>query len=214
MENRPKGPEKKHSNPGEYAARFAQQGAQQALNFGKGGFKVAGSVWDDFRTFIQRGNVVDLAVGLVMGAAFTAIVTSLVTDLLTPILSIAMKSNLQNNFAVLKCPKNQTSCAHDDWPTVLDAQKAGAVTWNWGNFLATIFNFIVISVIIFMLLKIYTAARRIPPKPKTTKECTFCFKDIPLKAVRCPECTSHLEESMMPINKPDSVITIDHAKAM
>ncbi|TPX59549.1 hypothetical protein PhCBS80983_g02431 [Powellomyces hirtus] len=181
------------------------------------GYKAAGSVLDDFKKFINKGNVVDLAVGLVIGAAFASVVSSLVSDILTPIFSLAMQANLQNNYLILRCPPNPTNgtvpmpkysnCGKSDWKLVTEAQKAGAVTWNWGNFVNSVLNFLVIGGIIFFLLKIYTAARRPQPKPKTTKECSYCCKEIPIKATRCPECTSHIEEPETTV-VPESVIDI------
>ncbi|KAJ3146061.1 hypothetical protein HDU86_000560 [Geranomyces michiganensis] len=230
--------------PAAGAARFAGAVSNNAVKGLGKGFKAAGSVADDFRKFVNRGNVVDLAVGVVVGGAFTSIVTSVVVgtklgfshlcymatpadpcfspqmkDVITPLISLVMEKNMENNYIVLRCPptlpnatdyaihKYQQDCSTErlTWGTVAEAQKAGAVTWNWGKFLSTIINFIIISAIIFFLVKVYTAARRPQPKPVTTKECLFCYRDIPLKAKRCPECTSHVEE----VRVPESVVTID-----
>ncbi|KAJ3037080.1 hypothetical protein HDV00_002085 [Rhizophlyctis rosea] len=176
----------------------------------KGG-KAVGGVLNDFKAFLDKGNVVDLAVGIVMGAAFTAIVTSLVQDIITPPIGLATQSNLANMFVILRCPKDNVTkqelpCKNNNnWNTIADAQKAGAVTWNWGNFLQTCINFIIIAIIIFLIVKFYAAAFRRKAPPKKTKECGYCFKDIPIKATRCPECTSHLSDIVEPAT-PDSVI--------
>ncbi|KAJ3157258.1 hypothetical protein HDU89_002670 [Geranomyces variabilis] len=197
------------------AARLAGAMTNNAANGIGKSFKVAGSVVEDFKRFLNRGNVVDLAVGVIMGAAFTSIVTSIVTDIITPIISLGMQSNMENNYIVLRCQPNLPNATdyaihkfvqdcHQErlanWNTVAEAQKAGALTFNWGKFLSTIINFLIVSAIIFFLVKIYTAARRPAPKPVTTKPCAFCFRDIPLKASRCPECTSqlHIEDTPVP----------------
>ncbi|KAL2913150.1 hypothetical protein HK105_207391 [Polyrhizophydium stewartii] len=175
------------------ADKFKQAGEQL-----KGGaiksVKAVGSVLDDFKEFLNRGNVVDLAVGIVMGAAFTAIVNSFVNDLITPFIGLATQNNLENSFIIIRCPGNVTDCHNKGlWSTPADANKAGAVTWNWGRFLQTCINFVIISAIIYFIVKAYAAAFR-RKKPDTTKDCPFCAKSIPKKAVRCPECTSMLEE--------------------
>ncbi|KAJ3184236.1 hypothetical protein HDU87_005083 [Geranomyces variabilis] len=207
------------------AARFAGAIADTTTKGLGKGLKSAGSVASDFKAFLNRGNVVDLAVGVVMGAAFTAIVTSIVTDIITPIISLGMQSNMENNYIVLRCPPNlpnatdyathkyMADCSAEklQWGTVADAQRVGAVTWNWGKFLSTIINFLIISAIIFFLVKLYTAARRPAPKPITTKPCLFCCKDIPLKASRCPECTSHVEEEEEKV--PGPVGTTDSSRS-
>ncbi|KAI8824502.1 large-conductance mechanosensitive channel [Fimicolochytrium jonesii] len=189
-------------------------GFEQGINVGRkglvGGVKVVGSVMDDFKEFLSRGNVIDLAVGLVMGAAFTAVVTSVVTDLITPVIGLATRQNLKNNYLILRCPTVPVpiaNCTKAMWATVAEAQKAGATTWNWGNFLEVTINFLIISIIIFFMVKVYAAAFRRKKPEKKTKECTFCYKDIPIKAIRCPECTSNLEDKRPPM--PESVVTID-----
>ncbi|KAJ3087443.1 hypothetical protein HK102_011088 [Quaeritorhiza haematococci] len=132
-----------------------------------------------------------------MGAAFTAIVNSFVKDLITPIIGLAVSgSQLENSFVIIRgpdeisCSKNRTLC--ESIKTIEQAQAVGAVTWNWGSFLQTVINFMIISAIVFLVVKAYTAAFRRRPIKKM-KECPFCFRDIPKKAIRCPECTSSLE---------------------
>ncbi|KAI8892426.1 large-conductance mechanosensitive channel [Globomyces pollinis-pini] len=178
---------------------------QAGKSLGKGVKKsvaVVGSVLDDFKEFLNRGNVVDLAVGVVMGAAFTTVVNSMVADLFTPVIGLAVDSSLQNAFLLLACPRNPTTgkrgipgtdCRLRDWSTVAQATAAGAVTWNWGAFVQSVINFIIISVIVFFIVKVYAAAFRRKPKPKT-KDCEFCLNAIPIKAVRCPNCTTHLTQ--------------------
>ncbi|TPX66745.1 hypothetical protein SpCBS45565_g04308 [Spizellomyces sp. 'palustris'] len=181
--------------------KFAGQVGSGAMK----GVKAVGGVLDNFKEFLNRGNVVDLAVGIVMGAAFTAIVTSLVQDIFTPFISLATSANLANNFLILRCPKavNATqpffpdypprNFCQDFWKTTAEAQKAGAVTWNWGNFVQSVINFLIISIIIFFIVKMYAAAFRRKKADVKTKECPFCCKDVPLKATRCPMCTSDID---------------------
>ncbi|KAI9017197.1 large-conductance mechanosensitive channel [Gaertneriomyces semiglobifer] len=199
--------------------KFGRSAATGALK----GFKAVNSVFDDFKNFLDRGNVVDLAVGIVMGTAFTAIVTSLVQDLVTPWIGLASQGNLKNNFVILRCPKAndtgvfppvfETAGCKGVWATVAEAQKAGAVTFNWGNFLETVINFVIISAIIFFIVKVYAATfrRKKAEAPKKTKECVYCCKDIPIKAARCPDCTSTLPEPQVE-SAPDVVIIRDQDK--
>jgi large conductance mechanosensitive channel len=100
----------------------------------------------DFRDFIARGNVVDLAVGIIVGAAFTSIVTSFVKDLVNPIIGLVGGNNFDNMFVVLKGPAGP-------FPTPADAQKAGAVTLNYGSFLTNVINFLIVAFVMFMLVK-------------------------------------------------------------
>ncbi|KAH6574319.1 hypothetical protein BASA50_007779 [Batrachochytrium salamandrivorans] len=158
--------------------------------------KAVGSVLDDFKAFLSKGNVVDLAVGLVMGAAFTAIVTSFVADLITPLIGLATQSNLENMFYILRCPANASNCREvGNYGTTAEANKVGVVTWNYGRFIQICINFVIISIIVFLIVKLYTASfRREEPGP--VKDCAFCAKEIPLSAVRCPFCTSHVQSNV------------------
>lgn len=158
------------------------------------GAKAAGSVFSDFKKFIDKGNVVNLAVGIAMGTAFTNIVNSLVKDMLTPLIALAGNANLENRFAVLKDPKNvcsgnQTICT----TTPEIAQSNGIITLNWGNFINTVIQFFIISLILFFIVKTYCVAFRVKEPPVKTQPCTYCAKDIPITAKRCPKCTSYLE---------------------
>jgi len=161
------------------------------------GVRQVNSVWGDFIAFINRGSVVDLAVGLIMGAAFTSVVNSMVADLFSPLIGLASNGvNLDQLFVVMRRGKNCTvsnpNC--DRFNTIAEAQLSGAVTWNYGRFLQNCINFILTSVIIYFVVKAYTKTiKKQNPKPKETKECNYCCKSIPIKAIRCPECTSSLE---------------------
>ncbi|KAI8826800.1 large-conductance mechanosensitive channel [Fimicolochytrium jonesii] len=154
------------------------------------------SVYLDFHKFLNRGNVVDMAVGIVMGTAFTAIVTSLVNDIFLPIVSLASPSSqLSNLYILVRCPQKNgvtTPCNRSTYNTPADAKAAGAITWNWGSFIQNIVNFLLISLIVFFIVKAYAKAFRSdePVKAPSTKPCAMCTKDIPLKAKRCPECTA------------------------
>ncbi|GJJ78698.1 large conductance mechanosensitive channel [Entomortierella parvispora] len=145
------------------------------------------SFFADYRKFMDRGNVVDLAVAVVIGAAFTSIVTSLVTDIITPIIALASGKNLEENFLVLR--KNSTDL---NYPTRALAQAHGEITWNWGNFLQTVINFFIVSGCVFLIVKIYQVGRNVKTEV-TEKACDFCLKKIPLDAVRCSECTTWLD---------------------
>lgn len=146
-------------------------------------------MWKEFREFILRGNVLDLAVGIVIGAAFGAIVTSFVKDILMPPIGLLLGgADFTNNFIVLKGPAGVA------YATLDAAQKAGAVTWNYGLFINNVVNFLIVAFAIFLVVKAYNKTRKAPaPTPINTKECPFCVSTIPLKATRCPHCTSELK---------------------
>ena len=156
-----------------------------ALVTGKGSL----SILEEFKAFICRGNVIDLAVGLVMGAAFTAIVTSLVNDLITPLIGLAMGGvSLTNLFIVMRPGKSGAKW----YPTTEQAAADGAVTWNYGNFLQTLLNFLVISACMFFLVRFVTVLRLTKTELPNEMECTYCKKQISKSASRCPFCTSQV----------------------
>ncbi|KAF9282472.1 hypothetical protein BGZ68_005962 [Mortierella alpina] len=148
------------------------------------------SFFADYRKFMDRGNVIDLAVAVVIGAAFTAIVTSLVTDIITPVIALASGKNLQENFIILR--RNETWPPGTQFATRLLAQQGGNITWNWGNFVQTVLNFFIISACVFLIVKVYQSARNTKTEI-TEKKCDYCLKDIPLNSVRCPNCTTWLD---------------------
>lgn len=145
----------------------------------------------EFRDFVSRGNVIDLAVGFIIGSAFSTIVKSLVSDIIMPPIGLALgKVDFSNLFVVLK---------EGDKPgpyyTIASAQEAGAVTLNYGLFINSIVTFLIIAAALFVLVKTINQlqrAKETPPEKPTTKECPFCFTTIPIKALRCPNCTSEL----------------------
>lgn len=139
----------------------------------------------EFRTFIARGSVVDLAVGIIIGSAFGAIVTSLVNDIIMPPVGLLLKGV---NFKDLYISLNGTA-----YPSLAAAQAAGAPTINYGNFINTLIDFVIVALVIFLLVKgINKLQKPAPAAAPTTKECKYCHTNIPLAAVRCPNCTSQL----------------------
>ena len=151
----------------------------------------------DFKTFIMRGNVVDLAVGIVIGAAFGAIVSSFVKDVIMPPIGLALGNvDFNNLFVVLK----QGTVA-GPYPSLSVAQEAGAVSINYGVFINTIVNFLILAAVVFFFVvhpitKMHARqkAAEVAPPP-STKECPYCFTPISIKATRCPNCTSELKSS-------------------
>ncbi|KAF9129731.1 hypothetical protein BGW39_003875 [Mortierella sp. 14UC] len=139
------------------------------------------SFFADYRKFMDRGNVIDLAVAVVVGAAFTAIVTSLVTDIITPLIAMASGKNLEENFVVLR--RGPLVAGDAPIPTRLFAKEHMTVTWNWGNFVQTVINFFIISGCVFLFVKLYEVSRN-TKKEVTEKKCDYCIKSIPLNAVR------------------------------
>jgi len=140
----------------------------------------------EFKAFLMRGNVLDLAVAVVLGASFGAIITSFVNDLLMPPIGLALG---RVNFADLF-----VSLSGSSYPTLAAAKAAGAPTINYGAFINTVINFAIVAFVVFMLVR---QVNRMTAKPAaaatpSTKECAFCASMIPLKARRCPHCTSDL----------------------
>jgi large conductance mechanosensitive channel len=146
-------------------------------------------MFKEFKEFIQKGNVMDMAVGFIMGAAFGKIVTSLINDVIMPPIGLLLgKVDFSNLYINL---------SGRPFETLAEAKKAGAATINYGAFLNTLFEFIIVSLAIFIMVKWINAMRRKPapiPAVPTTKDCPFCFTAIPIKAVRCPHCTSALKD--------------------
>ena len=142
----------------------------------------------EFKAFAMRGNVLDLAVGFILGGAFGTIVKSLVDDVIMPPIGLAMGHvDFKNLFLVLKDGKTAAPYA-----SLADAQTAGAVTVNYGQFINSIVTFLIIAFAVFMIVR---AANRLKPaeaEAPSTKDCQFCKRPIPIGAVRCPECTSQL----------------------
>ncbi len=139
----------------------------------------------EFRDFIMRGNVLDLAVAVIIGGAFGRIVSSLVNDIIMPPIGLVLG---HVDFGSLFLNLSGTAYA-----TLKDAQAAGAPTINYGTFINTIIDFLIVAAVIFLIVRVANRLQR--PKPAaapTTKECPYCATTIALKATRCPNCTSEL----------------------
>lgn len=143
---------------------------------------------DEFKKFALKGNMIDLAVGVIIGGAFNGIVSSLVNDIIMPVLSLFTgKLDFANWFVALD---------GNTYLTLADAQEAGAATLNYGNFISGIINFVIMAFVVFMLVKgINKMKNEEAPAPAapTTKKCPFCKSEIALDATKCPHCTSTLE---------------------
>jgi large conductance mechanosensitive channel len=140
----------------------------------------------EFKTFIMKGNVLDLAVGVIIGAAFGKIVDSMVNDLIMPVVGLVLgKVDFANLFITL---------GDGIFPTVAAAKAAGVPTFNYGIFINTLINFLILAFVIFMIVKTANKARRAqePAPAPPARECPFCKSAIPDNATRCPHCTSQL----------------------
>jgi large conductance mechanosensitive channel len=144
----------------------------------------------EFKAFALRGNVLDLAVGIIIGGAFGVIVKSLVDDVIMPPVGLALGNvDFANLFLLLK----PGAKAPPPYPTLADAQAAGAVTINYGQFLNTVITFLIVAFAVFLIVR---AANRLQPQEAAaapaTKDCPYCRMAIPASASRCPHCTSEL----------------------
>ena len=146
----------------------------------------------EFKEFVMKGNVLDMAVGIIIGAAFGAIITSFVSDVIMPPIGLLLGNvDFSSLFVVLKEGKVPAP-----YVTLADAKAAGAVTMNYGLFFNTVVSFLIIAFAIFMVVKNVNRMKReeqAPPPAPTTKDCPFCSTAIPIKATRCPNCTSELK---------------------
>ncbi len=145
----------------------------------------------EFKTFAMRGNVVDMAVGIILGGAFGTIVKSLVDDVLMPPLGLMIGGvDFGNFFIVLK-----EGTVHGPYASLSSAKAAGAVTVNYGMFLNSLISFVIVAFAVFMLIRAINAMHlraAEAPAPANAKDCPFCATSIPVKASRCPHCTSQL----------------------
>jgi len=145
----------------------------------------------EFKEFAMRGNVVDMAVGIIIGSAFSTIVRSLVDDILMPPIGLLFGDvDLTNYFAVIKA-----GTPAGPYETIAAAQEAGAVTINYGVFINAIITFLIIAFAMFLVIRGINRLEKkeeAPPEEPTTKECPHCATTIPIKAARCPNCTSEL----------------------
>jgi large conductance mechanosensitive channel len=139
----------------------------------------------EFKEFAMRGNVLDMAIGIIIGAAFGKIVTSLVGDVLMPPIGLLLgKLDFSNLFINL---------SGQSFASLTDAKAAGVATINYGVFFNTIIDFVIVAFVIFLLIRQVNKFKRQPEVVPTTKECPYCLSVIPIKATRCPHCTSELK---------------------
>ena len=147
-------------------------------------------MFKEFKEFAMRGNVVDMAVGIIIGGAFGKIVSSLVKDVIMPPIGKLMGNvDFANLFVTL---------GGQDFATLAEAQEAGAATINYGVFINTVLDFVIVAFAIFMVIRAMNKLKRkeeAPPAEPTTKECPQCLSTIPIKAVRCAHCTAQLGEA-------------------
>lgn len=151
----------------------------------KGGF------FKDFKAFIARGNVLDMAVGVIIGGAFTAIVTSLNADILSPILGLFGGTDFTNKFITLT--------GDVSYATLAEAKEAGAAVFAYGSFITAIINFLITALVVFVLVRSINKITKKMQKPAapaapTTKKCPYCLSEIPIGAVKCAHCASDLEK--------------------
>jgi large conductance mechanosensitive channel len=141
-------------------------------------------MWQEFKAFIMRGSVVDLAVGIIIGAAFGRIVISLVNDILMPPIGLLLgRVDFSNLFLNL---------SGQPYATLAEAKAAGAATINYGLFLNTVIEFLIVALAVFLLIRLLNRLYQAPPATPTTKTCPYGIAVIPLAASRCPQCTSDL----------------------
>ena len=146
----------------------------------------------EFKAFAMRGNVLDLAVGVIIGAAFGAIVTTLVKDVIMPPISLLTGGlDFSSKFIVLRAAKDGSAAFN----TPTDAAKAGAITWNYGNFITLLINFLIVAAAVFLLVRAINQLRKPAAKVPDMKDCPACAMKIPIKASRCPHCTSELSQT-------------------
>ncbi|MGB7291392.1 MAG: large conductance mechanosensitive channel protein MscL [Thermodesulfobacteriota bacterium] len=145
----------------------------------------------DFKEFAVKGNVVDMAVGIIIGAAFGTIVTSLVNDVIMPPIGLLLGNvDFSNLFAVLK-----DGTPAGPYASLADAEKAGAVAVFYGKFINTIISFVIVAFAVYLVVRSINRLKReqeAPPAEPTTKECTYCLSTIPLRATKCAHCASQL----------------------
>ncbi|MDO4282993.1 MAG: large conductance mechanosensitive channel protein MscL [Clostridia bacterium] len=143
---------------------------------------------NDYKKFAIKGNVLDMAIGVVIGSAFTNIVNTLVSSTITPLISLLTSNvDLSTLFVTLK---------GGNFESLEAAKTAGAITWNYGSLINAILNFFIISIVLFIIVKVISMSNKkdAKAKEKTTKECPYCLSTIPIKAIKCAHCASDLIE--------------------
>lgn len=141
---------------------------------------------DEFKAFAIKGNMIDMAVGMIIGAAFSGLVGAMVADLFNPILSLVFKTDFSNMFVALD---------GNTYATLAAAQEAGAGVFAYGHFITEVINFLLMALAVFLFVKAVSKMKKEAPAPEpTTKTCPHCQSEISIKATKCPFCTSDLEE--------------------
>lgn len=149
-------------------------------------------IWNEFKEFAIKGNAVDLAIGVIIGAAFSSIVNSLVKDVVMPPISLLTGGlDFSNKFVILRAAKDGSTAFN----TPVDAVRAGAITWNYGNFVTLVINFLIVASAVFLLVRAINRLRQPAEKEPDMKECPACAMKIPIKAQRCPHCTTELAQT-------------------
>jgi large conductance mechanosensitive channel len=150
-------------------------------------------MFKEFKEFAMRGNVLDMAVGIIIGGAFGTIVKSMVDDVLMPPVGLALGNvDFANLFIVLK----DGAAAAAPYASLADAKAAGAVSINYGMFINNVVSFVIVAFCVFLLIRSMNRLKReeaAPPAAPTTRDCPFCLSAIPIKASRCPQCTSEVK---------------------
>ena len=139
-------------------------------------------MWKEFKDFVLKGNVIDLAVAFILAVAFAAVVTSLVKDIIMPPVGLALGGIDFSNLYI--------NLSGQSYASLADAQKAGAATINYGLFINTVITFLIVAFVLFLIVRAYNRVR--PAPAVETKACPYCQTDIPVTAARCPNCTSQL----------------------
>ena len=140
----------------------------------------------EFKEFAVKGNMMDLAVGVIIGGAFSSLVNSLVNDVIMPLLSLITRNIDFNNLFI--------ALDGGEYETLAAAQEAGAATVNYGKFISGVITFIIMAFVVFLIVKAINKLRKPKTAAPTTKKCPFCQSDIPIAATRCPHCTSEVGE--------------------
>lgn len=143
---------------------------------------------EEFKAFAIKGNMIDMAVGMIIGAAFSSLVSTMVADLFNPLLSLIIKGNFQDLFIPLD---------GNEYATLVAAKEAGAAVFAYGDFITQLINFILQAFVIFLFVKLIAKLRKKEEAPApaapTTKTCPYCMSEIKIEAVKCPHCTSDLK---------------------
>ena len=159
-------------------------------------------VWADFKKFLNKGSIVDVAVGLILASAFGAVVNSFVDDILSPFIGLMASKNLNNAYLPIKCPESLNISCTDiflitkTYPTLELAHGVGIVTWNYGNFIQNLINFMIKSGMLYLIIKGLTVASMLRKKEKadTQKDCLYCLQRIHINACKCSFCGSVVDK--------------------